>query len=264
MNPKLRSILRDIYLRTFGSILSAQKGIHIINGHYVQPGFVDIENDKKKFERYLETLKNIGCKLMRIEEATKYISTQKPLTDACYVAFTFDDGYEEKYSIIAPILEKYNTNAAFFINSNYISSTEDYQQEYNKRVALNTKKPLTWDQVISLHKRGHIIGGHTLDHYKLNTSNNKEIIRQIEEDKKNIENKLGAKCNYFAWPYGNMHHISQEALNVCTNSYEYVFSQGNWHYYMSLNNKIINRRHIEPFWPQSHIRYFLSKKLKYE
>jgi len=264
INPYLRRTLRGAYLKFFGNILPVQKGIHILNAHYVQTGFTDIEKDTKIFEMYLENLKDIGSKFIRIEEATKYVTSKNPLHDKCYIAFTFDDGYEEEYVIIAPILERYNTNAAFFINSNYISSSFNYQQSYNKRVALNTKKPMTWKHVIDLHHRGHIIGGHTLDHYMLNTNDNKEIFRQIVEDKKNIEDRLGKNCNYFAWPYGNSRYLSKEALDICLNYYKYIFNSDNWHYYMSFNNKVINRRHIEPFWPKSHIRYFLSKKLKYE
>lgn len=51
------------------------------------------------------------------------IINQEPV-DRCTIAFTFDDGWRDCYTQIAPQLEKYGINAAFFINPNFVDAAE--------------------------------------------------------------------------------------------------------------------------------------------
>ena len=64
------------------------------------------------------------------------------------IEFTFDDGGESFYSVIAPILEKYGFTGVFFISTAYIGSS----------------KFLAIEQVKSLHDRGHVIASHSHSH----------------------------------------------------------------------------------------------------
>ena len=61
---------------------------------------------------------------------------------------TFDDGGTSFYTIIAPILEKYNLKGVFFIATDYIG-TDGF---------------MTGEQVRELAERGHIIGSHSCSH----------------------------------------------------------------------------------------------------
>ncbi|MDO9153333.1 MAG: polysaccharide deacetylase family protein [Paludibacter sp.] len=176
----------------------------------------------------------------------------------CLVAFTFDDGFEECYTTIAPLLEKYNCNAAFFINANYIGSDENYQQSFNTRINTFTKKPMSWEQVIDLHRRGHVIGAHTLDHVNMAELTEKELVFQLAENKKILESKINYNCEYFAWTYGKLQHFPEEALLQTLKYHRYIFSGTNYKHYFSLNGRVINRRHIEAFWPKAQIKYFLQ------
>ena len=68
--------------------------------------------------------------------------------DKNQIALTFDDGGESSYSIIAPILEKYNFKGYFFIITSLIGR----------------KGFLNREQIINLHHRGHFIGAHSHTH----------------------------------------------------------------------------------------------------
>jgi peptidoglycan/xylan/chitin deacetylase (PgdA/CDA1 family) len=133
---------------------------------FYYPGYHQVDKDRILFEDYLCYIFSI-CQPITIQEATDRILHRDIPADRCLVAFTFDDGFEECYTTIAPLLEKYGCNAAFFISSNYIESDGKYQKEFHNRINTYTKKPMSWQQVKDLHQRGHIIGAHTLDHVNM-------------------------------------------------------------------------------------------------
>lgn len=257
----MRAFLRNIYLIITGSLARPKPGIHIINSHFITPKVKDYEIDSRIFDRYLSYLQNYS-RFITIEEATNRILSNSIPSSEVLLAFTFDDGFEECYSIIAPLLEKYNTRGAFFINANYIESDKAYQQEFNKRVDTFSKKPMTWGQVKELHARGHLIGSHNLDHTNFAELNDDDINLQISRNKAILEEKLGVKCDYFAWTYGQLKHFPESAL-VCAQKYHnHIYSDTNYKHYFSLSKTVINRRHIEPFWRKSHINYFLGVNKK--
>lgn len=255
----MRSILRNLYVAVFGTLKKPKSGIHIINSHYVTPLECDLKRDTKIFEDYLEYLSRIAT-FITVEEATKRIISNNIPTDRTLIAFTFDDGFEECYSIIAPLLEKYNCKGAFFINANYIESDDVYQNEFNKRVATFTKKPMSWHQVIDLHERGHLIGSHNLDHTNFAEITLNEIEDQLKENKQILEEKLKYNCDYFAWTYGQLYHLPIEGLQLTENFHKYIFSGTNYKNYFSFEGRVINRRHQEASWPKPHIKYFVSFK----
>ncbi len=256
----MRNAIRNIYLEMFGFFKNPKQGIHIMNAHYITANPIN-RNDAVLFESFLKHLEK-KSKLITIQEAAQLVTTKNIPCDESLLAFTFDDGYQECYDTIAPILEKHKCNAGFFINANYIESSEEYQKKYHKRVNLFTKKPMNWKQIEELHQRGHVIGSHTLDHYNMATINNEELVFQIEENKKILENRLNYTCDYFAWTYGQMQHFPKNAMKITKQFHPFIFSGTNYKNYFSMNGNVINRRHIEPFWPKNHIDYFLSVNKK--
>ena len=67
------------------------------------------------------------------------------------VVLTFDDSAQSHFTIVRPILQKYNFGATFFITEgfDFPSNKQDY---------------MTWEQISQLHKDGFEIGNHTRDH----------------------------------------------------------------------------------------------------
>lgn len=257
----MRKRFRNLYLNLVGSIKKAQPGIHIINSHYVTPCEVKVENDYNTFESYLKFL-NGFARFISLEEATERILEKKVQENEVLIAFTFDDGFEECYTVIAPLLEKYNTRGAFFINANYIDSTPEYQKDFNERVAITTKRPMTWQQIEDLHRRGHLIGSHNLDHTNFALLESQEMEKQIVDNKRILEEKLSYKCDYFAWTYGQLEHFPPDACQITKKYHKYIYSGTNYKEYFSYNEEVLNRRHQEAFWPLAHNRYFLSFKKK--
>jgi len=72
----------------------------------------------KDFENLLVELKNIG-KPISLDEAIDSFESKTSLSNFSY-AITFDDGFENNYSIALPILEKHSTPATFYVSTNLI------------------------------------------------------------------------------------------------------------------------------------------------
>ena len=96
--------------------------IHILNGHYI----FKYKNYKSatKFENLVKKLNDNFCFIDFDLACEKILLKEK--FDKPYLAFSFDDGFFECYSIIAPVLDKYNVKAAFFINP-FIINKNSYE-----------------------------------------------------------------------------------------------------------------------------------------
>jgi peptidoglycan/xylan/chitin deacetylase (PgdA/CDA1 family) len=257
----MRNFLRNYYLNLIGSLDKPSPGIHILNAHFVKNGKIDA-TFSETYNAYLQYLAR-HCRLTRFEDATSAILRNDIPSDECCIAFSYDDGFEECASIITPILEEFGCNGAFFINSNYIDGNSSYIKGFNNTVGAIEKAPMSWGQIIKLHNNGHIIGSHLLDHFNMASLSNDELELQLITNKKKLETVLNYECNYFAWPFGQFQHLTEDALKLTENHHKYIFSGTNYKNYFSFNGRAINRRHIESFWPENHINYFLSTKKKY-
>lgn len=253
-----RQFLRYCFLSSIGSFSKPSNGIHILNGHVVHR----IAPSRELFEDFMLKLSS-KVHFINIEDAVRMIINKEEPNEPL-VAFTFDDGFEECATIIAPVLNKYGIHGMFFVNPGYIEGDESYISNFDNHVVLTPgKRPMRWNQVEQLHKEGHIIGAHTIDHYMINSDDEKELFHQIVVCKKILEDHLHYQCDYFAYPFGRLDHANTKSVDIACKNYKYVFSQSDYKHYYSYGGKVINRRHFEPFWPISHVVYFLSKKKKY-
>ncbi len=253
----MKNLIRNIILSTTGQFKSVANGIHILNSHYIGKN----ELPKEVFHDLLTKLSK-QADFIRIEDAVVAIK-EKTHQHQKLIAFTFDDGFEECYTKIAPVLSDFNTNAAFFINPGFIDGDKDYRKNFTDNIVHVNKAPMTWEMIKELHQQGFIIGNHTLNHVRLVGLTNEELYQQVTVSKNRIEEQINAPCNYFAWTYGRNYDIDEKALNYCLNEHQYVFGGDNYTNYFSFNNKVFNRRHVEGNWPISHVNYFLSKGKRY-
>ena len=232
-------------------------GIHILNGHFLS---LDDQKSNDLFYSQLKMLLLKGVKYIDFDRAVESIKEKRIPSDKCFVAFTFDDGFEECFTKIRPVLNDSGIKAGFFINPNFINGDEEYQKNFKKNIVNTDKQPMNWNQIKILFDEGHVIGAHTMDHIRLDIVNKETLEYQIGESKNIIVNKLGDKCDYFAFPYGNLKHISDMGIEIARRYFKYVFSQNNYRCYFSFNGKVINRRHFECDWPYKHVLYFLKEK----
>lgn len=257
MQSFIRKNIRHIVLNGLSLFSKPQPGVHILNGHYIS---VSNDTSNAVFRELLLKLIQHNVRLINIQEACEKINNKIISEDTCEVAFTFDDGFEECFTKIVPVLDEFKIKAAFFINPGFIDGDEFYRQNFLQHVVCTNaiKNPMTWEQVKSLHKNEHVIGSHTFDHCRLNGALNATY--QIETSSKVIQEKLGSPCDYFAFTFGRLDDFDDNALQIAQKYHKYIFSQSDYQHYFSFNGAVINRRHFEPIWPYRHILYFLKAK----
>lgn len=252
----IRSYIRHRIINILSIYSKPMPGIHILNGHFLS---LDEHDSPEIFDKLLNGLLNKGVKFINIDEAATKINANET-GELCQVAFTFDDGFEECFTKIKPVLDKYRIKAGFFINPNFVDGDSNYRKWFVHEQVLVNKNPMTWTQIKTLSDEGHIIGAHTMDHRDLNSNDKEMLYYQIKGAKEVIEKKLGIPCNHFAFPFGKLENISEMGVRISKEFFDFVYSQSNYRYYFSFNGRVINRRHFESNWPLKHVIYFLKSK----
>ena len=173
--------------------VSATLKIPIIMYHYVE--YVkDIEDLVKKrldinpdlFEGHLKALKEASYKTYFVKEIPDILDGKIEYSSHAAV-LTFDDGYKDFYTVVFPLLKKYQMKATIYIIVNFIG----------RRGFMNEKeiKEVLDSGLVEL-------GSHTLDHLYLKLTPESTARKQIFESKKILEEKFKVKIETFAYPYG--------------------------------------------------------------
>jgi peptidoglycan/xylan/chitin deacetylase (PgdA/CDA1 family) len=245
------------YVDIVGRTKTPQYGVHILNGHYI-----DVSNDTAT-DIFYDKLNKLSKEVdfVPLQEGSELVRSKRIPTNQKLVCFTFDDGYEECFTKIKPVLDVFSIKAGFFICPDYVESTPQYIAAFLKnRVFLDSfKKPMTWEQIKILHDEGHLIGSHTLNHINCREENMHTLDEELSLSKLIIEAQLNAPCEHFAYPYGKIEHFSNQALACAEKYYTYIYSQAGHNNYFSFDGRVLNRRHFEGNWAKHHVTYFLNK-----
>jgi peptidoglycan/xylan/chitin deacetylase (PgdA/CDA1 family) len=121
------------------------------------------------------------------------------------LAITFDDGYQDNFEHAAPVLERLGLPATFFIVSQWIGSEVVPWWDRQEGVRYPW---MTWDQVQSLHNRGFEFGAHTRTHVDLGAVTEIEAREEIVGGRRELEERLGAPVELFAYPYGRLANLA--------------------------------------------------------
>jgi len=104
------------------------------------------------------------------------------------VIISFDDGWESQYLLAAPILEKYQFTATFFVIANYVGY----------------RGFLSADELRAMTRRGVSIGSHSCSHPHLERiTDAQHLWAEIYGSKAALESELGVPVTEFSYPYGS-------------------------------------------------------------
>ena len=185
------------YLRHKASASSAPVVLmyHSVNNHtrhrlVVQPSI---------FRAQIQYLLSNHWQVVPLSETIAEINAPTPKIKK--VALTFDDGYEDNYSVVADILREYAIPATIFLISDYVGTKKIFPWfETTEKWAVS----MNWNQIGSLQQSGMVeFGAHTKTHPLLSTvTSEKSLEREIITSKRSLEAKLG-RVNYFCYPAGD-------------------------------------------------------------
>lgn len=112
------------------------------------------------------------------------------------ITFSYDDGVEQDVRFIE-ILNKYGLRATFNLNSELLGLPGELIRE-GVKVGYNKISP---DKVREIYS-GHEVAVHTLTHPFLPSLDDGEVVRQVEEDRKNLSRLVGYDVVGMAYPCG--------------------------------------------------------------
>ena len=122
----------------------------ILNYHKIDNTFISLAVRPDDFDTQMKYLSENGYHTISPDELYNSLAGTGELPDNP-VMITFDDGYEDNYTIMLPILEAHGMKATMYMVTNNIG-----QPDY-----------LTWEELRDMQERGVEIGSHTADHEPL-------------------------------------------------------------------------------------------------
>ena len=140
----------------------------------------------EQFEKQLIFLKQHGYTIISQQDALAALTAQKsPIKKP--VLLTFDDGNADNYTALFPLLKKYQAHALIFLITDKVG----------------TEGHLSWEQIKEMQASGWVeFGSHSHTHRRLRSLPNEEIVQEVRESKRILEEKLGRPVDSFCYPFG--------------------------------------------------------------
>ena len=122
------------------------------------------------------------------------------------ITFSYDDGVTQDRRLIE-ILNRYGLKATFNINSGLLDRPDDFLMIDGKKIG---HAKVSAAEVRRLYQ-GHEVAVHTLTHPNLTELDEQEIVRQVEEDRKNLSALAGYEVTGMAYPCGGVNNDDRVA-----------------------------------------------------
>lgn len=160
-------------------------------------GYWDLFVSPQTIEEELLYLQENGFDTIWFEDLSHIEDYEKP------VILTFDDGYDDNYTELFPLLQKYNAKATIFVIPK----------------AIGTPHKMTAEQVQELSRSGLVsIQSHTYSHGNLSTMDEETLIFEMEESQKYLATLTGQVPYAVCYPEGTRSELS---IEVAGRYYDY-------------------------------------------
>jgi peptidoglycan/xylan/chitin deacetylase (PgdA/CDA1 family) len=75
---------------------------------------------------------------------------------------------------------------------------------------------MDWEQIRALHRQGHVVGSHTLTHPNLAEVGRTDLVRELCDSRKQLEEQLGSPVRHFSYPSPIIQpHWNQGTVECC-------------------------------------------------
>jgi len=166
-----------------------------------------------QFRTQLHSLRTRGFETITFRDYDRFLQGQGQLPRRPII-LTFDDGYEDNYTIALPLLRSFDCRAVIFVVTDKKRRT-NFWDSGEPTAAL-----LTSGQMQELNRSGIEIGSHTVTHPNLTQIPVDAVRRELTESKDSIQHILGSEVLSFAYPYGAL----QPAIRNLVGEAEYKFA----------------------------------------
>lgn len=124
------------------------------------------------------------------------------------VVLTFDDGYDDFYTEIFPLIGEHQLKPLVFLPVDWIGKTNAWDSDK----AVRSRKLMTLHQIRELQRYGVRFGSHTNSHPSMPSLGPDSLWHEVSDSKKRLEDMLGDEVSTFAYPFGETNRRVRAAV----------------------------------------------------
>jgi peptidoglycan/xylan/chitin deacetylase (PgdA/CDA1 family) len=189
---------RRLVARACALIAPPRPGLRILTYHRVNDTHPQdrLSVPRAAFEEQLAELARSGRPVLALDAALDGAGTDA--ADA--LVLTFDDGYADNFTEAHPLLSRFGLPATFYVATGFLGTAE-VMPRY--AACCDDDRMMSWDEVRSLRRAGHCIGGHGRLHLELASLSAEAAREEIFGCARDVETALGERPRHFCYPRGS-------------------------------------------------------------
>ena len=156
----------------------------------------------RRFHRLMRYFRAAGYKTATLEQWLKDDLSEK------HVLLTFDDGYDDLYEALLPLVIEHGYTPVIYLVVDHIGASNMWDQ----KTGLRARNLLTLAQIREMQKYGVEFGSHTLTHPWLPSVSDAQLHSEIHDSKHRLEDLLGVEIASFAYPFGGVDRRVRSAV----------------------------------------------------
>lgn len=180
---------------------SRRPDVPIVTWHSVSAAQDGFTVSQDAFAAQLDALQRAGFHTVTFREWLAHEDKgaalpQKP------IILTFDDGYEDAYSVVLPALRARRMRAVFFVVTSLVGA--DAAHRVIRDEGGTARRYLIWPEVRALAAAGMEIGSHGMHHLRLAELDRAQVLDELKESKQALDRRLGSPVEVLAYPYNSV------------------------------------------------------------
>lgn len=165
----------------------------------ITPGFL---------EQTIIDYRQKGFRFVSIDEACDML--EKGRRGKPFVCLTFDDGYQDTFTMALPILKRFGVPFVVYVTTEFIDNRLPMWWYPNESLGLSCGELINLaDEPLCT------IGAHTVTHPKLENLSVQEQRVEIKQSKQDLESLLGRPVDHFSYPHGSYNEDAIDVVEEC-------------------------------------------------
>ncbi len=177
---------------------------------------------EKQFESHLRLLKKRGIESLFFSDLDKKRVVSRLEDGKKFIIITCDDGYNDNYKNMFPLLKKYGVKATIYQVTGEDHNRWDVEKSGETLFPLMNKR-----QILEMSGSGLVeFGGHTRTHPKLDKLEEQLVIDEVVGNRQDLEQITGITPASFAYPYGDLSVKTKEIVTKAGYTYAVATDSG--------------------------------------
>jgi peptidoglycan/xylan/chitin deacetylase (PgdA/CDA1 family) len=190
---------------------------HGVNDIAAQDNAMDLVMAPALLEAHVRLLQRSGYRFVTAEEV---LDSGRPLAHGTAV-LTFDDGWLDAVTVVAPLLSRLGVRATFYVNPGLWGAS-------HQLVTGDAGRLMSADDARALAATGMELGAHSMRHDDLRTLDDRALAADLADGKAGVESITGRPCRTLAYPFGAYDERVQAATQAAGYELAWAWLPGPW------------------------------------